>query len=59
MANHQSDFDVLIVLAHLPGQFRWIVKKELFHIPILGRAMQSAGYIEIDREDREKADDEY
>jgi 1-acyl-sn-glycerol-3-phosphate acyltransferase len=55
MANHQSDFDVLIVLAHLPGQFRWIVKKELFHIPIFGRAMQSAGYIEIDREDREKA----
>jgi 1-acyl-sn-glycerol-3-phosphate acyltransferase len=55
MANHQSDFDVLIVLAHLPGQFRWIVKKELFQIPIFGRAMQSAGYIEIDREDREKA----
>jgi 1-acyl-sn-glycerol-3-phosphate acyltransferase len=55
MANHQSDFDVLIVLAHLRGQFRWIVKKELFQIPIFGRAMQSAGYIEIDRKDREKA----
>jgi 1-acyl-sn-glycerol-3-phosphate acyltransferase len=55
MANHQSDFDVLIVLAHLPGQFRWIVKKELFQIPIFGRAMQGAGYIEIDRENREKA----
>ncbi len=55
MANHQSDFDILIVLAHLQGQFRWIVKKELFQIPIFGRAMQSAGYIEIDREDREKA----
>ena len=34
MANHQSDFDILIVLAHIPGQFRWIAKKELFHIPI-------------------------
>jgi len=55
MANHQSDFDILIVLAHLQGQFRWIVKKELFQIPLFGRAMQSAGYIEIDREDREKA----
>jgi 1-acyl-sn-glycerol-3-phosphate acyltransferase len=55
MANHQSDFDILIVLAHLQGQFRWIVKKELFQIPLFGRAMQSAGYIEIDREDRERA----
>jgi 1-acyl-sn-glycerol-3-phosphate acyltransferase len=55
MANHQSDFDILIVLAHLKGQFRWIVKKELFQIPVFGRAMQSAGYIEIDRQDRERA----
>jgi 1-acyl-sn-glycerol-3-phosphate acyltransferase len=55
MANHQSDFDILIVLAHLPGQFRWIVKKELFNIPIFGAAMRNAGYIEIDRQNREKA----
>lgn len=55
MANHQSDFDILIVLAHLPGQFRWIVKKELFHIPLFGKAMRSAGYIEIDRQHHEKA----
>ena len=55
MANHQSDFDILIVLAHVPGQFRWIVKKELFKIPIFGEAMKSAGYIEIDRQNHEKA----
>jgi 1-acyl-sn-glycerol-3-phosphate acyltransferase len=55
MANHQSDFDVLIVTAHIPGQFRWIVKKELFKIPIFGKAMRSAGYIEIDRQNHEKA----
>ena len=30
MANHQSDFDILIVLAHVPGQFRWLAKKETF-----------------------------
>ena len=30
MANHQSDFDILIVLAYIPVQFRWIAKKELF-----------------------------
>lgn len=55
MANHQSDFDILIVLAHIPGQFRWLVKKELFHIPVFGAAMKSAGYIEIDRNNRERA----
>ena len=55
MANHQSDFDILIVLGHIPGQFRWIAKKELFHIPIFGAAMKTAGYIEIDRHNHEKA----
>ena len=55
MANHQSDFDILIVLAHIPGQFRWLVKKELFNIPIFGAAMKSAGYIEIDRNNKERA----
>jgi len=55
MANHQSDFDILIVLAYVPGQFRWIAKKELFSIPIFGQAMRGAGYIEIDRQNHEKA----
>lgn len=55
MANHQSDFDILIALAHLPGQFRWLAKKELFNIPIFGAAMKSADYISIDRQNREMA----
>ena len=55
MANHQSDFDIFIVLAHVPVQFRWLAKKELFHIPIFGPAMRTAGYIEIDRQNRERA----
>ena len=45
----------MIVLGHVPGQFRWIAKKELFNIPIFGAAMRTAGYIEIDRNDHEKA----
>lgn len=49
MANHQSDFDILIALAYIPVQFRWIAKKELFGIPIFGSAMKNAGYIGIDR----------
>jgi 1-acyl-sn-glycerol-3-phosphate acyltransferase len=55
IANHQSDFDILIALAFIPVQFRWLAKKELFSIPVFGAAMKSAGYIEIDRYNREKA----
>jgi 1-acyl-sn-glycerol-3-phosphate acyltransferase len=55
MANYQSDFDILIALACIPVQFRWIAKKELFSIPVFGAAMKNAGYIEIERYNREKA----
>ncbi len=55
MANHQSNFDIPLLLAHLPVQFRWLAKAELFRIPIFGRAMRGCGYISIDRSDRESA----
>jgi len=55
MSNHQSDFDIFIVLAYLPVQFRWLAKKELFRIPMFGKAMKKAGYIEIDRQNHERA----
>lgn len=55
MANHASDLDILIVLAHIPMQFRWIAKKELFRIPLFGKAMRNAVYIEIDRQHHERA----
>jgi 1-acyl-sn-glycerol-3-phosphate acyltransferase len=55
MSNHQSDIDILVVLGFVPGQFRWIAKKELFKIPVFGSAMRNAGYIEIDRQNHENA----
>ena len=55
MANHQSNFDIPVLLAHLPLQFRWLAKAELFKIPVFGRAMRGCGYISIDRSDRESA----
>ena len=55
MANHQSNFDIPVLLAHLPLQFRWLAKAELFKIPVFGRAMRYCGYISIDRSDRESA----
>lgn len=55
MSNHQSNFDILALFAGLPGQFRWLAKEELFHIPLFGLAMRRAGYIPLDRSDRKKS----
>lgn len=55
MPNHQSNFDIPVLLGHLTVQFRWLAKVELFKIPIFGRAMRKAGYISIDRNNRESA----
>ena len=57
MSNHQSNFDIPVLLGHLPVQFRWLAKAELFRIPVFGRAMRGAGYISIDRADRAAAFD--
>jgi len=55
MSNHQSNFDIPVLLAFLPVQFRWLAKAELFKIPIFGRAMRGAGYVKIDRFNQEAA----
>jgi 1-acyl-sn-glycerol-3-phosphate acyltransferase len=47
--NHASQFDILVLLKALPVQFRFVVKKELFKIPLFGFALHHAGYIPIDR----------
>lgn len=49
VANHQSIVDILVVLAALPTQFKFIAKKELFSVPWLGWHMWGAGYIALDR----------
>ena len=49
MSNHQSYYDVFALLGHLPYQFKWLVKKELFSIPYFGWTMAAVGYISIDR----------
>lgn len=55
VCNHQSNFDILLLYAGLPIQFRWMAKQELFRIPLFGAAMKRAGYIPIDRSNRRQA----
>lgn len=48
VSNHQSIADILVAL-HLHQSFKFIAKKELFMIPILGWSMTLAGYIPLVR----------
>ncbi|MDF1578522.1 MAG: lysophospholipid acyltransferase family protein [Desulfurivibrionaceae bacterium] len=49
VANHQSQFDIFALDGYLMVDFRWMAKKELFRIPLVGWGMRLAGSIPIDR----------
>ncbi len=55
MSNHQSHFDIPIACAIVPGSLRFIAKKELYSIPVFGRALRESGMICIDRQNRDNA----
>ena len=55
MSNHQGNFDIPVLFASLPVQFRWLAKAELFRIPLFGLTMRIAGYIPVERKDRRLA----
>ncbi|MEK6531750.1 MAG: lysophospholipid acyltransferase family protein [Deltaproteobacteria bacterium] len=55
ISNHQGAFDIPLLQAMLPREFRWIAKKSLFKIPVVGWTMSFAGYIAIDRDNAQGA----
>ncbi len=50
VANHQSFFDIFAIAAFMPGEPRFVAKKELLKIPVIGYAMQRGGHVIIDRD---------
>ena len=50
VSNHQSNLDPMAHLRALPLSLRVLAMRELFRIPLLGRAMRAAGMIEVDRD---------
>lgn len=48
-ANHQSQYDIFVLSGYLGHDSSWLAKKELFAVPVWGRAMREAGYIPLDR----------
>jgi 1-acyl-sn-glycerol-3-phosphate acyltransferase len=54
-ANHVSNMDPLAFVPAIPRRVSLLVKKEVFRIPILSKAMRLAKLIPVDRADREAA----
>jgi len=59
VSNHQSWFDILALAGTIPGTLRFVAKKEMASIPLLGQAMRAAGHIYIDRQNRAQAIEAY
>jgi len=55
MSNHQSHYDIAVIYYVLGGAVRMIAKKELFRVPVFGRAMDVAGFIAVDRKNHDRA----
>ncbi len=49
--NHVSYMDTPVLLTHIPVNFRFLAKKELFAIPFLGGHLKRAGNISVPLED--------
>lgn len=55
MCNHVSNLDPPLVVPMIPKRTSVLVKKELFRIPLLGKAMRMASFVPVDRSNREAA----
>ena len=55
MANHQSLYDIAVLLATVPVPVRFLAKRSLFRLPFFGWGLAAAGFVPIDRVDRSRA----
>ena len=49
MSNHQSAYDIFALFVAFPHSMRMVAKRSMFRLPIMGRGMKLAGFVEIDR----------
>lgn len=54
-SNHQSLFDIPVLVLAMPADFRMVAKKSLLYVPIFGQALWLAGFLFIDRSNRDRA----
>jgi len=55
VSNHQSLFDILATILKIPGEVRFVAKKEILKLPVLGFILHKSENIVIDREAGGKA----
>jgi 1-acyl-sn-glycerol-3-phosphate acyltransferase len=55
MSNHQSLYDIPVLFHVLGPNIRMVAKKELFGVPVFGHALAAAGFVEVDRGNRQSA----
>ena len=55
ISNHQSHYDGPAIAVGMGLQLRWIAKKELLRIPVMGYALNAMNNIFIDRSNHEKS----
>ncbi len=55
MPNHASFLDILLLFAYIPCDFRYIIKEEVFSIPLMGAVLRKSGHIALDRKNLWKA----
>ena len=53
MSNHVSNIDPPLLIPIIPGRTSVLVKRELFKVPILGRAMRMGSLVPVDRGNRD------
>ena len=49
VSNHISNFDIPVLFRAIPTPIRFLAKKELYKIPLLGPGMAAAGIVKVDR----------
>jgi len=49
VSNHISNFDIPVLFRAIPTPIRFLAKKELYKIPLLGPGMNVAGIVKVDR----------
>ncbi|HEY7370421.1 MAG TPA: lysophospholipid acyltransferase family protein [Thermoanaerobaculia bacterium] len=53
--NHESFVDILVLFSALPTTVRFMAKRSIFRVPVLGWAIAAAGFVPVDRGDRKSA----
>ena len=55
ISNHQSSYDIFVLMHTYPSSLRMVAKKQIFQVPVMGGAMKASGFVSVDRSNSEGA----